>query len=155
MRPGGMLPMDAPWVAEVGMFQPDRLIDRREALGLAPDQVSRLESLAQEVRQARDRADTNARAQRQRLRDLWNSATPDVAQLRAAAQAAMQTRQAAALARLEAAARAKTILTPEQRGRVAGWADGARMRMRLDRPGRRGPALRPGRLRGPRGRLHL
>ncbi|HWP39071.1 MAG TPA: Spy/CpxP family protein refolding chaperone [Gemmatimonadales bacterium] len=159
-RMGGFMgPMGGPGFAHVRVFQPSRLIDRREVLGLTPDQVARLETLAQEVRQARERADTTSRAQRQRLRDLWNSPTPDPAQIRAAAQAAMQTRQTAALAALEAAAKAKAVLTPEQRGRVAGWADGARMRMRMDR-GRPGPApgmrrmmpMGPRRMRGPVGR---
>jgi Spy/CpxP family protein refolding chaperone len=137
-----MGPMSEPGFAVAVVFQPSRLIDRREMLGLTPDQVARLEALAQEVRQARERADTTARAQHQRLRELWNAPTPDPAQIRSAAQAAMQTRQAAALAALEAAAKARAVLTPEQRGRVAGWADGARMRMDRWRSGR-APGIRP------------
>ncbi|MBI3982760.1 MAG: Spy/CpxP family protein refolding chaperone [Gemmatimonadetes bacterium] len=143
-------------MAQVAVFQPARLIDRREVLALTPDQVSRLEALAQEARQARERADTTARTQNQRLRELWNAPTPDVAQLRSLAQAAMQARQAAALASLEAAAKAKAILTPEQRGRVAGWADAARMRMQQPmRPGRPGMRRGPGMGRMPRMRPGL
>ena len=140
--PGMMRRMSPPLgldgAPEVGMFQPSRLIDRRQMLDLTPDQVSRLEALAQEAQQARARGDSVARGQAEQLRELWKAPAPDVAQIRSRAQAAMQARQTAALASLEAAAKAKAVLTAEQRGRVAGWADGARMRapmqMRMQRP---------------------
>lgn len=60
----------------------------------------------------------------------WNADRPDTAVLRRSARALMQTQQAAHLAALTAAAQAKGVLTPEQRGRVEGWADARMMRMR-------------------------
>jgi Spy/CpxP family protein refolding chaperone len=104
-------------------YSPDRLIARREALGLTPEQVQRLESLAQEVRRAREAADSIARARGPQMEQLWREAAPNVDQLRAQAEAILQARQRAAIAALAAAAQAKALLTPEQRGRVAGWAD--------------------------------
>jgi Spy/CpxP family protein refolding chaperone len=136
MAGGGML---------MGMgYAPQRLVDRREALGLTPDQVSRLETLAQQAKQARDKADSVAKAHRDALADLWKQDAPDVNQVRTHAQAAMQAMESAHLAQLVAAAQAKAVLTPEQRGRVAGWGDAARMRMRqfMNRPGRMGGARR-------------
>jgi len=133
-------------------FQPAHLIERRELLTLTPEQVSRLESLSQEAARARAQADSVSRIQTAQLQELWKAATPDVAQLRSRAQAAMQAHQAAALASLEAAAKAKAVLTAEQRGRVAGWTDGARMQMRrpMNRPGRPGVGQRRMPRMGPR-----
>ena len=88
-------------------FQPARLIGRRAMLQLTPEQVSRLEALSQEAARARTQADSVGRLQADQLRELWNAPAPDVAQLRSRAQAAMQARQAGALAGLEAAAKAK------------------------------------------------
>lgn len=122
----------------MGVYAPQRLVDRREVLSLTPDQVSRLEALAQEAKQASDKATAEAKTHWDQLAELWKQATPDVNQVRTHAQAAMQAMQGARLAQLVAAAQAKAVLTAEQRGRVAGWADAARMGMqrRMDRMGR-------------------
>ncbi|GIW52170.1 MAG: hypothetical protein KatS3mg081_1525 [Gemmatimonadales bacterium] len=104
-------------------YSPERLIARREALGLTPEQVQRLESLAQEVRRAREAADSVARARGPQVEQLWREAAPNVDQLRSQAEAILQARQRAEIAALAAAAQAKALLTAEQRGRVAGWAD--------------------------------
>lgn len=123
---------------EMAVYAPQRLVDRREVLVLTPDQVSRLEGLAQEAKQAGDKATADAKTHWDQLAELWKQATPDVNQVRTHAQAAMQAMQGARLAQLVAAAQAKAVLTAEQRGRVAGWADVGRMRMgeRMDRMGR-------------------
>lgn len=141
MGPGmsGMMGMGGGMLMGMG-YAPQRLVDRRETLGLTPDQVSRLEALAQQAKQARDRADSAAKGQHDALADLWKQDAPDVNQIRTHAQAAMQAMESAHLAQLVAAAQAKAVLTPEQRGRVAGWGDAVRMRMRQFRnqPGRMG-----------------
>jgi len=137
-RMGAMMGMGG---GMMGMgYAPQRLVDRREALGLTPEQVSRLEALAQQAKQARDKADSLAKGHQDALADLWKQDAPDVNQIRTHAQAAMQAMESAHLAQLTAAAQAKAVLTPEQRGRVAGWNDAARMRMRqfMNRPGRMG-----------------
>jgi Spy/CpxP family protein refolding chaperone len=122
------------------MYSPDRLVDRREVLKLTPDQVSRLEALAQEERRARDPADSAARAHEEQLATLWDAPQPDVRAIETHLRAAGEARQTALVATARAAARAKAVLTPEQQGRVAGWRDGARaMRGRAPRPDRPGP----------------
>jgi Spy/CpxP family protein refolding chaperone len=130
------------------MYSPDRLVNRREALKLTPEQVSRLETLAQEARKAREQADTVARGRAEELRTLWEAPAPDVGAIERAHQALASARQTAALAEVRAAAQAKAVLTDEQRGRVAGWRDGARLMMRRDvapgrRPGVPGQRMRP------------
>ncbi|HET7038704.1 MAG TPA: Spy/CpxP family protein refolding chaperone [Gemmatimonadales bacterium] len=134
------------------LYTPERLVNRRDALKLTPEQVSRLEALAQEARQARQRADTAARSHADALRQLWEAPAPDVKAIEQHHQALATARQAASLAEVRAAAQAKAVLTDEQRGHVAGWRDGARLLMRRDaRPGGRGPGM-PGQRVRPRGR---
>jgi Spy/CpxP family protein refolding chaperone len=133
----------------VGMYAPQHLVNRREALALTPEQVARLEALAQEAKQADDKAQAEAKTHWDQLAEVWKQPTPDVNQVRTHAQAAMQAMQGARLSHLVTAAQAKAVLTAEQRGRVAGWADGGRMRMqqRMNRPGRPAPMMRPMRMR--------
>lgn len=125
---------------QAGVYAPQHLVNRREALGLTAEQVSRLEALAQEAKQATDNAQAEAKTHWDQLAELWKQATPEVNQVRTQAQAAMQAMQGARVAHLVAAAQARAVLTAEQRGRVAGWADAARFRMRqpMRRPGRMG-----------------
>lgn len=141
---------------QVGLYAPQHLVDRREALGLTPEQVSRLEALAQETKQASDRAQAEAKTHWDQLAELWKQPTPDVSQVRTQAQAAEQATQGVRVTHLVAAAQAKAVLTAEQRGRVAGWADAGRMRMgqrgQMGQGGRRGRMpmrgrgmMRPGR----------
>lgn len=136
----GLMGMQGPGreFREVGLYAPRLLIARRQALGLSAEQVSRLEAWAQEARQAADKAAAEARTHWDQLAEIWKQPAPDPNQVRSHAQAAMQAMQAARLAHLVAAAQAKAVLTPEQRGRLEGWADARRMAMRrrwFDRPG--------------------
>jgi Spy/CpxP family protein refolding chaperone len=131
------------------MYAPEHLVNRREALNLTADQVSRLEALAQEERQVRSRSDSTARQHEEALPALWETAQPDIRAIETHLRAAGEARQAALLAGARAAAQAKVVLTPEQQGRVAGWRDGARAMMRRQdgprrpaRPGRPGMGLR-------------
>ena len=136
--------MQAPEGAGFGgamLYAPERLVNRRAALNLTPEQVSRLEALAQDVRKAREQSDTVARGHLEALRQLWEAPQPDVKALEQHHQALSTARQATALAEIRAAAQAKAVLNDEQRGRVAGWRDGARMMMRRD--ARPGPGRRP------------
>ena len=129
----------------LGMFSATMLLERREALGLTADQVTRLSNLENELRQAREKAQTDAKPHREELEKLMQQATPDPIQLRTHAQALMAAMQGAALTALTTGAQAKAVLTPEQRGRVQGWADARR-----ERSGRGGPMGR-GFRRGPGG----
>lgn len=119
-------------------YAPQRLIDRRDALGLTPEQVGRLEALAQEAAQARDAAASARETRRAQLDELWKADQPDAQALAGHMRAVMASQQEAQLAAVTAAARAKAVLTAEQRGRVAGWADAGRAlrRAAMARPGR-------------------
>jgi len=128
------------------MYAPERLVNRREVLNLTPDQVSRLEALAQEARLVREQSDTAARTHEEQLRSLWEADAPDVRAIETHMQAANAARQAGQLAVARAAARAKAVLTPEQRGRVAGWRDGARLMSRRGMSPQMGRPERPGRM---------
>jgi Spy/CpxP family protein refolding chaperone len=140
----GMMGMQGPGreFREVGSYAPRLLIAWRQSLGLSAEQVSRLEALAQEARQAADKATAEARMHWDQLAEIWKQPTPDVNQVRSHAQAAMQAMQAARLAHLVAAAQAKAVLTPEQRGRVGGWADARRMGIRQRWFSRSGQGMR-------------
>jgi Spy/CpxP family protein refolding chaperone len=133
------------------MYSPEHLVNRREVLNLTADQVSRLETLAQEERQARAQADSTARQHEDAMPALWEAPQPDVRAIETHIRGAGEARQAGLLAAARAAARAKAVLTPEQQGRVAGWRDGARAMMRRgdglrrpSRPGRPDAPRRPG-----------
>jgi Spy/CpxP family protein refolding chaperone len=142
-------PDGAPGLMMSGIYAPERLVDRRDVLDLTPEQVARLEPLAQEARAAREQADTTARTHEQQLRSLWEADAPDVRAIETHLQAAHAARLGGQLAAARAAARAKAILTPEQRGRVAGWRDSARLTARRGMSPR---PERPGRPGGPAGR---
>jgi Spy/CpxP family protein refolding chaperone len=134
------------------MFSPTALLERREVLNLSADQVSRLSSLENDFKTAREKAQADGKPHREELQKLWQQSAPDVTQLRTHAQALMQVQQSVQLAAITTMAQAKAVLTPEQRGRVQGWADsqgrirGMMMRRRLGGGGmgggmgfRRGP----------------
>jgi len=108
-------------------FAPPHLLERRDVLGLTEEQVSDLKALAENLKGAHEKAETDAKAHREQLMEVWKTDKPDVGQLRAHAKAAMAAEQAEHLAMLTAVAQAKALLTPEQRGRVEGWGDAAEM----------------------------
>jgi Spy/CpxP family protein refolding chaperone len=135
-----------PRLAE-GVFMPQMLVDRRERLDLTDEQVKQLEALSAEVKAAHDKAEADAKPHEEKLAELWKADQPDAAAVQAEMRALMQARQAAALTATGAAAKAKGLLTAEQRGRVEGWADARRAAGRRFERG-----MRPGRMQAPRGR---
>src|SRR6267378_3123501 len=84
----------------VMMFDPSRLLERRELLGLTADQVTKLSGLENDLKTARDKAQTDAKPHREELEKLLQGSAPDVAQVRTHAQALMQAEQGAQLATL-------------------------------------------------------
>jgi Spy/CpxP family protein refolding chaperone len=123
------------------IFSPTALLERRSALNLTPDQVTRLSTLETDVKSVRDKAETDSKPHREELEKLWQQGAPDVTQIRTHMQALMQAEQTARLTAATSTASAKAVLTPEQRGRVQGWAD-ARMAER--ERGMRGMMFRRG-----------
>jgi hypothetical protein len=113
----------------VRMYAPSHLLERRDLLALSTEQVSQLESLATELEEAHQAADAEAGAHHAQVMQAWQADAPDPSRLRAHAEAAMAAQHQAHLALLTAAAQAKGLLTPEQRGRVQGWLDARQMMM--------------------------
>lgn len=138
-RPQGPAGMRAFRGAGFGMtaFAPRALLNRRARLDLTDDQVKQLEVFASDMEQARDKTMTEVRAHRDKMRELWDADPIDVNAIQSEARALMQVQQTAHLQSLTDIAKAKALLTPEQRGRVEGWADARRW-------GRRGPGRGPG-----------
>jgi Spy/CpxP family protein refolding chaperone len=119
-------------------FAPRALLNHREQLALTDDQAKQLEALATDMQQARDKAMTERQAHRDRMRALWTADKIDVSALQAEARAGMQAAQTLELQALTNVAKAKALLTAEQRGRVEGWADAHRWGMRRSGRGRAG-----------------
>jgi Spy/CpxP family protein refolding chaperone len=111
-------------------FAPRALLNRRERLALTDDQAKQLEALATEMEQGRDKVAAEAQAHREKMRALWDADKIDVSALQAEARAGMAARQAVELQAITNMAKAKALLTAEQRGRVEGWADAHRWGMR-------------------------
>jgi Spy/CpxP family protein refolding chaperone len=92
-----------------------RLLQQREQLGLAPEQVQQLQALAQEARQAMIRHEANAQVTEMDLEALMQADPVAFTQVEEAVKRLESQRAAIRLARLNAIAKAKTLLTPEQR----------------------------------------
>lgn len=119
-------------MAQVAAYAPPHLLERKEALELSDEQVSRLEALAAEFEEGHDQAMADAEEHHKQAMEIWTADAPDVDQLRAHAEAAMQAQQTAHLALIVAAAEGKALLNAEQRGHVAGWLE-ARQQMMQQR----------------------
>lgn len=131
-------------------FSPRFLLGMRETLQLTDEQVSQLEGLAGEMRDASEQQHEVMREHRDELRQAWRADRPDVDAMRTHALAMMEARQNVGLTGLTARAQAKGLLNETQRGRVQGWMEARSMR-RGSRPF--GPD-RPGRDRARRFRRH-
>ena len=110
-----------------GVFGPQRLLNFRQRLELTDEQVKQLEALATADREAHDKAAADAKPHEEKLAELWKADTPDAAAIQGEMRALMQARQTAALTAAAGTAKAKALLTDEQRGRVEGWIEGRRM----------------------------
>jgi Spy/CpxP family protein refolding chaperone len=145
--------------AGVMAFAPRVLLNRRDQLNLTDDQVKQLETLSTDLQQARAKADTALRAHHDKMLDLWKADRPDASAIQSEARAGMALRDNLMIAELGAAAKAKGLLTAEQRGFLQGWQDAHRggfgrgMGRGMGRgPGAgRGMMRRPGSMRGPGG----
>jgi len=122
------------------MFNPQMLLNRRQRLQLTDDQVKQLEALATATREAHDKATADAKPHEEKLQELWKAEQPDATAIQNEMKAVMQARQTAGLTALANTAKAKGLLTAEQRGWVEGWAAGRGMGARRFNggPGRNG-----------------
>jgi hypothetical protein len=110
-------------MAQVAVYAPPHLLERKDALELSDEQVSRLEALAAEFKEGHHQAVADAEAHHKQAMEIWMTDSPDIDQLRAHAEAAMQAQQTAHMVLLVAAAQGKALLDAEQRGHVAGWLE--------------------------------
>ena len=110
-----------------GGFSPSALLGQQQSLGLAPEQVTQLEAIRDQVDVADEQANTDLTARRQELADAWGAGQVDPDQIRTRTQAVLDAEQAVTLAHAQAMAQAQALLTDEQRGRVRGRADAMRM----------------------------
>ncbi len=110
-------------MAQVAAYAPPHLLERQEALELSDEQVSRLEALAAEFKEGHHQAMADAEEHHKQAIEIWMADAPDIDQLRAHAEAAMQAQQTAHMVLIVAAAQGKALLDAEQRGHVAGWLE--------------------------------
>jgi Spy/CpxP family protein refolding chaperone len=149
------------WDANLGRPGVGQLLRRRQALQLTDEQVERFEELEVQLQAGRETAMAELREHQNQLRTAWQAESPDVERIREhmlASSTIWQSHRADAMA---AALEARSLLTDEQRGRVQGWRDAARVRgARGVRPGHgrrgihapRGRPVRADRFRRPGGR---
>jgi Spy/CpxP family protein refolding chaperone len=102
-------------------FTPDHLLARKDSLNLTQQQITRLTALQDAARTAHDAAAKDARAHMEAIAEAFKAASPDSAALRTHFQAAHEGMGKAHWVMLAAAAQARAVLTPEQRGRVEQW----------------------------------
>jgi hypothetical protein len=100
-------------------FTPERLLARKDSLGLTPQQVTRLTTLGAAAAEAKAHMDA--------LAQTFQSASPDTAALRLHFQGAHAAMGKAHWTMLAAAAQAKAVLSDEQRARVERWASAMMM----------------------------
>ena len=104
-------------------FGPERLLARKEALGLTAQQEARLTALRDAATTAHDSAGGQARTHLDALAHAMGAAMPDTTAVRQHFLAAHGAMGSAHWVMLRAAAQAKAVLTDAQRGRVEGWMD--------------------------------
>ena len=132
MGPGAMpgMMMDDPMMRQMGsammkmmLYTPQHLLARKDALGLTPDQVSRLTALRDGAKATGDAAMAEAATHLKELEQAANAARPDTAELKTHFQAAHKAMGKAHWTMLVSSAQARGVLTDAQRAKVQTWAD--------------------------------
>lgn len=130
----GMMAMMGPMMRTMA-FVPGHLLERKDALELTPQQVSRLTALDAAMKTAHDAAHTEMQAHMTEMANVMKAGAPDTNQLKMHFQGMQTAMGKAHWAMLSAAAQARAVLTDVQRGRVEGWADAMQMHMGEGREG--------------------
>jgi len=104
-------------------FAPAHLLERKAALDLTAQQVTRLTAIGDAAKTAHDAAMNEAKTHMQELAQAMKAAAPDSNALKTHFQAAHAAMGRAHWTMLAAAAQARAVLTEGQRGRVDGWVD--------------------------------
>ena len=130
-QPGNVSPMmQGPMMREMGpgmmklmLFTPRHLLARKDALGLSPDQVSRLTALRDATQTAGEAAEADAKSHMQALEQVADSPKPDTSAIKLHFQAALGAMGKAHWAMLVSAVQARAVLSDAQRAGMQAWAD--------------------------------
>lgn len=122
----GMMGMMGPMMRSMA-FAPAHLLERKDALELTPQQVTRLTALRDAMKTTHDAAHAEMQTHMGAMATVMKAASPDSTQLKLHFQGAQAAMGRAHWAMLSAAAQARGVLTDVQRGRVEGWADAMQM----------------------------
>ena len=123
-----MGPMMGPMMRAMG-FDPEQLLDRKDALDLTPQQVTRLTAIRDAAKTAHDAAQSEGQTHMQEVARAMGAGAPDTNAMKTHFQAAQAAMSRAHWNMLSAAAQARAVLTDNQRGRVEGWTDAMMMQM--------------------------
>jgi hypothetical protein len=108
---------------QVMLYTPQHLLARKDALGLTPDQVSRLTALRAATQAGEDAAMSEAKTHMQELEQAANAAAPDTSALKTHFQAAHAGLGKAHWLALASAVQGRAILNDAQRTKLKTWAD--------------------------------
>ncbi len=120
---GSMMRDVGPAIMKMMLYTPQHLLARKEALGLTPDQVTRLTALRDGVKTAHEAAEADARAHLKELDQAANAPQPDTVALKTHFQAAHAAMGRVHWAALAAAVQARSVLNDAQRKQLTVWAD--------------------------------
>ena len=108
---------------QVMLYTPQHLLARKDALGLTPDQVSRLTALRAATQTGQDAAMSEGKAHLQELEQAANAAAPDTGAMKTHFQAAQAAMGRAHWLALASAVQGRAVLTDAQRAKLKAWAD--------------------------------
>ena len=120
--PMAMQEMMAPMM-QVMLYTPQHLLARKDALGLTPDQVSRLTALRAATQAGQDAATSEAETHLHELEQAANAPAPDTGAMKTHFQAAHAAMGKAHWLALASAVQARAILNDAQRAKLNAWAD--------------------------------
>ncbi|MSR07267.1 MAG: hypothetical protein EXR93_09415 [Gemmatimonadetes bacterium] len=105
-------------MASINAYVPAALLEKEVELALTTDQVAKLGTLASDVRQAKAKAQADHDAHHAQLAKVFEAAAPNATQVKEHARLAMAAMAEGHGAELAVAAKAKGLLTAEQRAKV-------------------------------------
>jgi len=108
---------------QVMLYTPQHLLARKDALGLTPDQVSRLTALRAATQTGQDAAMSEGKTHLQELEQAANAAAPDTGAMKTHFQAAQAAMGRAHWLALASAVQGRAVLTDAQRAKLKAWAD--------------------------------
>lgn len=120
-------------------FQPARLLDQRDSLGLTADQITQLEAIQADARKAHDEAMARHDEHQAEMMEALQADGPDAETVQTHFMAAHAAMGLAHWAEMDAGLRARAVLTDAQRAKVKVSMPGGGMQ---HRHGQGGPGMR-------------